>query len=138
VKASPVDPVSGEHGLARFAEQLDQSVVPHAAQALTAPYWLEMAVDAETPGLAACSAASALRIAGVRLHGKVRVADLPHGYAVRFSETIGDDAAPRIDSMFGSCVSWGRTGDQTPAFPAFKPEMFGVEPGMETLNRPGL
>jgi hypothetical protein len=46
VKASPV---SGEHGLVRFAEQLDQSVVPHAAQALTAPYWLELAVDAETP-----------------------------------------------------------------------------------------
>jgi hypothetical protein len=138
VKASPFSPVSGECGMARFAEQLDQSVVPHGARALTAPHWLEMAVDAETPNLAARSAASALRVAGVRLHGKVRVTELPHGYAVRFSGTVGDDVAPRIDKMFGPMVQYGATGEQVPGFPAFTPQMFGVEPAAESVNRPGL
>ena len=95
--------------MARFAEQLDQSVVPHGARALT-PHWLKMAVNAETANLAARSAASALRVAGVRLHGKVRVTELPHGYAVRFSGTVGEDVAPRIDKMFGPMVQYGKTG----------------------------
>jgi hypothetical protein len=138
VRASPFSPVSGERGLARFAEQLEQSVVPHAARALTPPHWLEMAVDAETPNLAARSAASALRVAGVRLHGKGQVTELPHGYAVRFSGTVGDGVALRIAKMFGPMVQYSETGSETPSFPAFGPEMFGVEPAPESVNRPGI
>jgi hypothetical protein len=138
VKSSPFSPVTGERGMARFAEQLDQAVVPHGARALTPLHWLEISVDAETPNLAARSAASALRVAGVWLHGKVRVTELPHGYAVRFSGTVGADVAPRIDKMFGPMVQYGETGDQVPGFPAFTPQMFDVEPDPESVNRTSL
>jgi hypothetical protein len=110
-------------------------VVPYAARHLTSPHWLEMAVDAENPNLAARSAASALRVACVRLHGKGRVAELPHSYAVRFSGTIENGADLKIDKMFGSTVQYGAAGEQAPSFPAFTPQMFGVPPGEPTLEQ---
>ena len=46
LKASPFSPVRTDQSLDKFAEQLDQAVVPHAARSLKSSHWLEMAVDA--------------------------------------------------------------------------------------------